>query len=65
MERPELKEMPLAEAMANMTGAGPGLFITMDPGQWDGLLQMAYDAGWILLELKNERPVRAYRRVVQ
>jgi len=66
MGRPEITEMPLAEAMAAMTGGGPGLYITMSPGQWDALLQGAYDHGWILLELdKNEIPVRAYRRKLE
>jgi hypothetical protein len=32
-------------------------------GQWDMLLQGAYERGWTLLELdRKERPVAAYRR---
>jgi len=37
--------------------------ITMSPGQWDKLLQAAYDAGHNLIEVDdNEIPVRAYRK---
>ena len=35
----------------------------MSIGQWDGLLEAAYDAGAVLLELDdNENPIKAYRR---
>jgi hypothetical protein len=35
----------------------------MSVGQWDMLLAVAYDLGFVLLELDgDERPVRAYRR---
>jgi hypothetical protein len=35
----------------------------MSRGQWDTLLQAAYDVGFVLVELDDdERPVKAYRR---
>ena len=37
--------------------------VTMSVGQWDMLLQEAYEQGWTLLEFdRNEMPVAAYRR---
>ncbi len=37
--------------------------VTMSPGQWDALLQAAYDARWTLLEVDaDEVPVKAYRK---
>lgn len=58
--RPPLTEVPLAEVLPPRPGA---CSITMSVGQWDTLLQAAYEAGWVLLELDdNEFPVRAYRR---
>jgi hypothetical protein len=37
--------------------------VTMSVGQWDMLLQGAYERGWTLLELDDdEMPVAAYRR---
>jgi hypothetical protein len=38
-------------------------FVSMAPAQWDALLQSAYDAGWVLLEVDDEAGVvRAFRR---
>jgi len=61
MRRPELNEVPLS---STMLGAGkPSVNVTMSVGQWDSLLQAAYDAGYNLIELDdNEIPMRAYRR---
>lgn len=58
----DLTPFPLAEAMSAMSGARPALIITMGTDQWDTTLSAAYDAGWILVEIEHERPVRAYRR---
>ncbi len=64
MKRPVLNEMSLDEARNGLfQGTSPVNIITMDPGQWDTLLQAAYDRGWILLEVRNEMPVRAFRRL--
>jgi hypothetical protein len=39
------------------------VFVTMSVGQWDGVLQGAYDACCVLLELNDEElPIRAYQR---
>ena len=42
------------------------MYITISPGQWDGLHKAAYDAGHTLLEIEEvdgqEKAVRAYRR---
>ena len=60
MTRPELTPYPLAEALAFRPGT---CCATMSPGQWDTLLQVAYEQGWILLEIDgDEQPVCAYRR---
>jgi len=35
----------------------------MSVGQWDGLLQAAYNKGWTLLELnEDEKPVAGYQK---
>jgi hypothetical protein len=58
----KLSPFPLEEACKAMTGAVPGaLVITKSPGQWDALLQEAYNQGWILVEIADEVPVAAYR----
>ena len=62
MERPVLNEIALDEARKLMMQP-MSASITMRPGQWDMLLQAAYDRGWILLEVKNEESVRAFRRL--
>jgi|AntAceMinimDraft_17_1070374.scaffolds.fasta_scaffold110921_2 hypothetical protein len=62
MKRPELNEIVLNETI--LGGGKPALNVTMSVGQWDELLQAAYDSGAILIELdRNERPIRAFRRV--
>ena len=64
MRRPELNKVPLASALAFLHKPGAGrCFITMSVGQWDKLLQGAYERGWTLLELdRKERPIAAYKR---
>lgn len=58
--RPQLREVPLAAVLPLRRGIAT---ITMSRGQWDSLLQAAYDLNWILLELDDaERPVAAYRK---
>jgi hypothetical protein len=59
---PPLTRPPLDDLIAPVELKPRGNSITMDPGQWDTLLQMAYDDGWVLLEMKNNIPVRAYQR---
>ena len=60
MNRPELNEIPLDDALAFWSGR---TYMTMSVGQWDALLQLVYDDDWILLELDpDETPVRAYRK---
>ena len=61
MRQPKLNEISM-DGIFNR----PNVIITMSRNQWDGLLQAAYDAGHILLEVdKNEQPVKAYRRKVK
>jgi hypothetical protein len=58
MKRPKLNKVPLYTVMMPAT-----INITMSPGQWDKLLQAAYDAGHNLIEVDdNEMPVGAYRK---
>lgn len=62
MTRPILREIPLSEAVPMKPGQ---CYMTLSPGQWDGLLSAAYADGWTLLELdEEENPIRAYQRVV-
>jgi len=57
MKRPELHKITLSEVSRH------GAVMTMSTGQWDRLLQAAYDTGWTLVELdREEKPVAAYRR---
>jgi hypothetical protein len=59
-QRRKLRQIPLASAWPLRRGE---LTVTMSEGQWDGLLQGAYEAGAILLDLDDdERPVRAFQR---
>ncbi len=62
MNTPELNEIPLHNVFP-IDPDKPQIVITMSEGQWDFLLQMAYDGDYVLLELnESEIPVRAYRR---
>ena len=61
MKRPFLNEINLDRAM-NDFFTKPCVVITMSRGQWDGLLEAAYESGHVLLEVDhNERPVKAYQ----
>jgi len=66
MNRPELNKMDLDEALEIMLSGNSkkgALIITMSPGQWDELLNEAYNYDGILLEIDdNEQPVAAYRK---
>jgi hypothetical protein len=64
MKRPKLNKTDTGEAItAMLAGNNPGCFITLSQGQWDVLLQGAYDRRWTLLELDDdERPIAAYRK---
>ena len=56
--KPTLNEIPIGGIFLK-----PQVIVTMSIGQWDGLLEAAYDAGAVLLELDdNENPIKAYRR---
>jgi hypothetical protein len=56
-----LRRIPLDEVPPPAPGV---VYITMSPGQWDGLLAGVYDQGGVLLEVDDdERVVGAYRRV--
>ena len=58
MKQPILNEVSL-DTIFNK----PSVSITMSPGQWDGILQAAYDAGHNLIEVdENENPLKAYRK---
>ncbi|MEW6586255.1 MAG: hypothetical protein AB1442_11680 [Nitrospirota bacterium] len=63
MKRPKLNKIDLKGIMAEFLDGRAGVTVTMSPGQWDKLLQAAYDAGHNLIEVDdNEMPVRAYRK---
>jgi hypothetical protein len=58
LTRPALRRIPLQSVWPPRRGR---VYITMSPEQWDPLLQVSYDEGWILLEVDdNEQPVAAY-----
>jgi hypothetical protein len=62
MKRPNLESVPLPNPFPV-----PGeCYITCSPGQWDRVLQEAYNRGWMLLEIEEidgqEKAVRAFRR---
>lgn len=60
MKRPKLVEVPFPE---QFPPAGAGVIITMSIGQWDTLLQAAYDGGCLLMELDyRERPKHFYQK---
>ena len=64
MKRPVLNEINLNRAM-NDFFTKPCVVITMSRGQWDKLLEAAYEKGHVLLELdRNEKPVKAYQMAV-
>jgi Mlc titration factor MtfA (ptsG expression regulator) len=63
MKRPVLNKVSLDDVVNGLLGGKPSVNITMSPGQWDKLLQAAYDAGHNLIEVDdNGMPVRAYRK---
>lgn len=64
MRRPQLNRLPLETALGFLRKPGAGqCVITMSVGQWDAMLQAAYQQGWTLLELdRKERPIAAYKR---
>jgi len=66
MKRPVLNKVSLDDVMNGLLGGEPSATVTMSPGQWDGFLHAAYDAGHNLIELdENEIPVRAYRKKME
>ena len=61
MERPKLNEIPL-DYVRQKNSEGGVAMITMSEGQWDTMLQGAYEAGFIVIELdENEKPIRAFQ----
>jgi hypothetical protein len=59
VQTPTLAEVPLADVWPPRPGLA---YMTVGPGQWDVTLEMAYAAGWVLVEVDaEETPVRAYR----
>jgi hypothetical protein len=62
MKRPVLNEISLVETMGAIAAGKPLAVLTITTAQWDAITRAAYAAGWTLLEIENETPVRAYRR---
>lgn len=54
--RPELHEVPLPEIGGKAKG-----YITIDEGAWDSLIEAAYKMGWFVIEIKDEKAVRAFK----
>jgi len=61
MKRPILREIPVASVEV---GLGKNV-ITINPGAWDKLIQECYDVGWTLLVIKADRPIKAYRKLME
>lgn len=60
MTRDQLHSVPLASVWPLRPNV---LSITLGRNQWDAMLEAAYLAGWVLLELDDdERPVAAYQK---
>ena len=60
MKRPVLMKADHHQEVACMLAGAGDIFITMPPGQWDMILEGAYEAGCTLLELEhNEQCVAA------
>ncbi len=60
LTRPDLNPVPLGDVLPPLRET---VYVTMNPGQWDQLLNAAYAQGAVLLELDDrERPARAYRK---
>jgi hypothetical protein len=56
--RPVLREIPLSDVKV-----GPGVtLITIDVDAWDAMIADVYKDGGILLEIVDEKPVRAFRK---
>lgn len=63
MKRPKINKIDLKGVMADFLNGRAGVTVTMSPGQWDKLLQAAYDVGYNLIEVDDsEIPIRAYRK---
>jgi hypothetical protein len=60
-DRPALRRIKLHEALAKIPLAGQ-LTITINEGAWDALIRANYESGGIVLEMKNDRPVRAFQK---
>src|SRR5262249_17762101 len=59
MTRPRLQAVPLSTVWPPQGGK---CYLTMSPGQWDNVLAVGYDMGFILIEVDDdERPVAAYQ----
>ena len=60
MKRPKLNKIQIPKFPF-----GPGMFVTVSPGQWDGFHDAAYKAGHTLLEIDEidgrEMIVSAYQ----
>jgi len=59
MKRPKLTPAYLHQAWPPKPGH---MFITIDVGAWDKLIESAYNDGWFLVEIRNNKPVRAYQK---
>jgi hypothetical protein len=62
MTRPNLNQIPLPNPFPI-----PGkCYMTMTPGQWDWVLQEAYERNWMLLEIEvvdgEEKAVKAFQK---
>ena len=58
--RPNLNEIPLDSSWPLPSAS---MSMTIDMGAWDGIIEGAYNAGFVLIELdQHNRPIRAFQR---
>jgi hypothetical protein len=59
-KRPRLRRISHEQAVKDMLNGKPEIFITIDPGAWDPLIEEAYRGGAILLEVVEGEEVIIY-----
>jgi hypothetical protein len=59
MKRPELNRIPIEQAISFEPGS---ITMTIDEGAWDGWIMECYAQGGTLIELRDKKPVAAFRK---
>lgn len=60
-KRPVLHEVPLSTVWPPQKAE---VYITIDVGAWDDLIENSYNTGFVLLEMDaNETPIKAFKKI--